>query len=102
HPPLNAGKKASDRSFPVVHGRVGGQYRRGFRGSVAFQHAKSEFFHPYPAGVRLQLFRAGEDVAHTVEIVWMGVLGVTVEKSIGAEQDRGVDVVGYFRNDSVV
>ena len=57
----------------VVHRGVDGKDGRTFGGAIAFEDAEAEFLHPDLAGFGLDALGTGDDQAHAVEVIGVGV-----------------------------
>ena len=101
-PVFDARQQPAGRVGAAVHRGIQRQHRRGFRGAIAFQDAHAESVGEQAFGLLPHFFRAGEDVAHGIEVVRMRVTSPPVEECIGTEANGGVGVVDQTRNDPVM
>ena len=101
HSMLDCRQHAPDRSRLVSKRRIQRQYRRAFGRAIAFHDAQAEFLEPQSGHLGIELLRAGDDVAHAVEIIRMRLARVAREKGAGAEEVGAVPQVRNFRNHAV-
>jgi len=99
---LHSGQQSAYTARPVLHRRIHGQHRTGFRRAITFQEPHAEFVRPSAACFFLQFFSAGKHITGAVEIVRMGKAAVSGKKCIGAEQKRDIILISGLWNPTVV
>ena len=98
----DAGQKLSDTATAIRHRGIDSQHRSGLGRAVAFEDADPELVEPLLAHSIGELLGACDDIAQTVEIVWVSMLGVVAEKGRGPQQHGAATVIGQFGDDPVM